>query len=280
MGNSKNDEIYDRNIGIQRLKSLVERLRDPTYGCPWDIEQNSKSIAHYCVEEAYELQHAISLDKKDAIKSELGDLLFQIAFHCNIAEKEYGFSFDDIVQDVCDKMIFRHPHVFNTEKREEKSISSKEVKDNWEKIKSLEKKGAIDADNFFEDVPLSLPALSHAIKVQKKASQFNFDWANSAEILGKINEEAKELWDAYEADEKISVEEEFGDVLFSLVNLGRKLDIDPEKSLGISIKKFKKRISESIKIIEAEKLSYEKLTDKKLLAIWEQAKDLLRQNDA
>ena len=280
MGNSKNDEIYDRNIGIQRLKSLVERLRDPTYGCPWDIEQNSKSIAHYCVEEAHELQHAISLDKKDAIKSELGDLLFQIAFHCNIAEKEHGFSFDDIVQDVCDKMIFRHPHVFNTEKREEKSISSKEVKDNWEKIKSLEKKGAIDADNFFEDVPLSLPALSHAIKVQKKASQFNFDWANSAEILVKINEEAKELWDAYEADEKISVEEEFGDVLFSLVNLGRKLDIDPEKSLGISIKKFKKRISESIRIIEAEKLSYEQLTDKKLLAIWEQAKDLLRQNDA
>ena len=280
MGNSKNDEIYDRNIGIQRLKSLVERLRDPTYGCPWDIEQNSKSIAHYCVEEAYELQHAISLDKKDAIKSELGDLLFQIAFHCNIAEKEHGFSFDDIVQDVCDKMIFRHPHVFNIEKREEKSISSKEVKDNWEKIKSLEKKGAIDADNFFEDVPLSLPALSHAIKVQKKASQFNFDWGNSAEILGKINEEAKELWDAYEADEKISVEEEFGDVLFSLVNLGRKLDIDPEKSLGISIKKFKKRISESIRIIEAEKLSYEQLTDKKLLAIWEQAKDLLRQNDA
>ena len=280
MGNSKNDEIYDRNIGIQRLKSLVERLRDPTYGCPWDIEQNSKSIAHYCVEEAHELQHAISLDKKDAIKSELGDLLFQIAFHCNIAEKEHGFSFDDIVQDVCDKMIFRHPHVFNTEKREEKSISSKEVKDNWEKIKSLEKKEPIDADNFFEDVPLSLPALSHAIKVQKKASQFNFDWANSAEILVKINEEAKELWDAYEADEKISVEEEFGDVLFSLVNLGRKLDIDPEKSLGISIKKFKKRISESIKIIEAEKLSYEQLTDKKLLAIWEQAKDLLRQNDA
>ena len=280
MGNSKNDEVYDRNIGIQRLKSLVERLRDPTYGCPWDIEQNSKSIAHYCVEEAYELQHAISLDKKDAIKSELGDLLFQIAFHCNIAEKEHGFSFDDIVQDVCDKMIFRHPHVFNIEKREEKSISSKEVKDNWEKIKSLEKKGPIDADNFFEDVPLSLPALSHAIKVQKKASQLNFDWANSTEILRKINEEAKELWDAYEADEKISVEEEFGDVLFSLVNLGRKLDIDPEKSLGISIKKFKKRISESIRIIEAEKLSYEQLTDKKLLAIWEQAKDLLRQNDA
>ena len=280
MGNSKNDEIYDRNISIQRLKSLVERLRDPTYGCPWDIEQNNKSIAHYCVEEAHELQHAILLDKKDAIKGELGDLLFQIAFHCNIAEKEYGFSFDDIVQDVCDKMIFRHPHVFNTEKREGKRISSKEVKDNWEKIKSHEKKGTSDADNFFEDVPLSLPALSHAIKVQKKASQLNFDWSNSAEILAKINEEVKELWHAYEANEKISIEEEFGDVLFSLVNLGRKLDVDPERSLGVSIKKFKKRISESIKLIEAEKLSHKQLTDKKLFAIWEQAKNLLRQNDA
>ena len=280
MDKSKNDKVYNRDIGIQRLKSLVERLRDPVTGCPWDIEQNNKSIAHYCVEEAHELQHAISSDKTDAIKSELGDLLFQIAFHCDIAQRDYGFTFDDVVQDVCDKMIFRHPHVFNTEKREEKSISSKEIKDNWEKIKSLEKKGPSDADNFFEDVPLSLPALSHAIKVQKKASQLNFDWANSEEILGKINEEAKELWQAYEANEKISVEEEFGDVLFSLVNLGRKLDIDPEKSLDVSIKKFKKRISESIKLIEAEKLSYKQLTDKKLLAIWEQAKDLLRQNDA
>ena len=93
MGNSKNDEVYDRNIGMQRLKSLVEKLRDPISGCPWDIEQNSKSIAHYCVEEAHELQHAISLGKTDAIKSELGDLLFQIAFHCNRAEKEHGLSF-------------------------------------------------------------------------------------------------------------------------------------------------------------------------------------------
>ena len=280
MGNSKNDEIYDRNISIQRLKSLVERLRDPTYGCPWDIEQNNKSIAHYCVEEAHELQHAILLDKKDAIKGELGDLLFQIAFHCNIAEKEYGFSFDDIVQDVCDKMIFRHPHVFNKEKRGEKIISSKEVKDNWEKIKSLEKKGTVDSDNFFEDVPLSLPALSHAIKVQKKASQLNFDWSNSAEILAKINEEVKELWHAYEANEKISLEEEFGDVLFSLVNLGRKLDIDPEKSLGVSIKKFKKRISESIKLIKAEKISDKQLTDKKLLEIWERVKETLKKKHA
>ena len=116
MDKPKNDEVYNRNIGVQRLKSLVERLRDPESGCPWDIEQNSESIARYCIEEAHELQHAISLNKKDAIKSELGDLLFQIAFHCNIAEKAYDFSFDDVVQDVCDKMIFRHPHVFNSEK--------------------------------------------------------------------------------------------------------------------------------------------------------------------
>ena len=109
---------------------------------------------------------------------------------------------------------------------------------------------------------------------------FDFDWSNSAEILAKINEEVKELWHAYEANEKISIEEEFGDVLFSLVNLGRKLDVDPERSLGVSIKKFKKRISESIKLIEAEKLSHKQLTDEKLLAIWEQAKNLLRQNDA
>ena len=279
MDKSKNDKVYDRNIGIQRLESLVERLRDPISGCPWDIEQDNKSIAHYCIEEAHELKHAISLDKKNAIKSELGDLLFQIAFHCDIAERDYGFTFDDVVQDVCDKMIFRHPHVFKTEKREERSISSKEVKDNWEKIKSLEKNNTQDAERFFEDVPLSLPALTHATKVQKKASQLNFDWTNSAEVLSKINEEVKELCHACETNDKICIEEEFGDILFSLVNLGRKLDVDPEKSLGVSIKKFKKRISQSIKLIKAEKISDKHLTDKKLNEIWEHAKDLLNKND-
>ena len=236
MDKPKDDEVYNRDIGIQRLKSLVERLRNPQNGCPWDIEQNSKSIAHYCVEEAHELQHAISLDKTDAIKSELGDLLFQIAFHCNIAEKQYGFAFDDIIQDVCDKMIFRHPHVFNQKEGQERSISSKEVRDNWEKIKSFEKNTTENPENFFEDVPLSLPALSHATKVQKKASQLKFDWPNSEGILKKISEEAKELWHASETKEKIAVEEEFGDLLFSLVNLARTLDVDPEKSLKVSIK--------------------------------------------
>ena len=149
MDKSKNGKVYNRNIGMERLESLVERLRDPISGCPWDIEQDNKSIAHYCIEEAHELQHAISLNKKDAIKSELGDLLFQIAFHCHIAEKDYGFTFDDVVQDVCDKMIFRHPHVFNKEKRDGSSISTKEVKDNWEKIKSLEKNNTKNPKRFF-----------------------------------------------------------------------------------------------------------------------------------
>ena len=279
MHKPKNDEVYNRNIGVQRLKSLVERLRDPENGCPWDIEQNSESIARYCIEEAHELQHAISLNKKDAIKSELGDLLFQIAFHCNIAEKAYGFSFDDVVQDVCDKMIFRHPHVFNSEKGEN-NISTQEVKNNWEKIKSLEKNNINEPERFFEDVPESLPALSHALKVQKKASQLKFDWTNSTDILEKINEEIEELRDANNAGEKAYVEEELGDLLFSLVNLARKLDIDAEKSLGDSIKKFKKRISESIKLIKAEKISDKQLTDKKLLEIWERVKETLKKKHA
>ena len=261
MDKPKDDEVYNRDIGIERLKSLVERLRNPQNGCPWDIEQDSKSIAHYCVEEAHELQHAISLDKTEAIKSELGDLLFQIAFHCNIAEKQYGFAFDDIIQDVCDKMIFRHPHVFSEKEGQERHISSKEVRDNWEKIKSFEKNSPQDPENFFEDVPLSLPALSHATKVQKKASQLKFDWPNSEGMLKKISEEAKELWHASESKEKIAVEEEFGDLLFSLVNLARTLDVDPEKSLKVSINKFKKRVNESAKIIRSEKLSDEQLTE-------------------
>jgi len=280
MDKSKNDEVYNRAIGIARLKSLVERLRDPEKGCPWDIEQDSKSIAHYCIEEAHELQHAILLNKTDSIKSELGDLLFQIVFHCDIAEKSYGFSFDDIIQDVCDKMIFRHPHVFNREEEQGKPISIEEVKDNWEKIKSLEKKGSQDSTNFFEDVPLSLPALSHALKIQKTASQSKFDWTDPEEILGKINEEVRELWLASKSKEKIAIEEEFGDLLFSLVNLARKLSIDPENSLQGSIKKFKKRVGESIKIIKTEKIPNDQLTDGKLLEIWEQVKNLLKKNES
>ena len=279
MNKSKNDEVYNRDIGMQRLKSLIERLRDPETGCPWDIEQDSKSIAHYCVEEAHELQHAISLDKTDAIKSELGDLLFQILFHCNIAEKSFGFSFDDIIQDVCDKMIFRHPHVFNKQEEQGNPISIDEVKDNWEKIKLLEKKGSQDSSNFFEDVPLSLPALSHALKIQKTASQIKFDWTNPEEILGKINEEVGELWLASKSKEKIAIEEEFGDLLFSLVNLARKLNIDAENSLQGSIKKFKKRVGESIKIIKTEKIPDDQLTENKLLEIWEQVKRLLKKNE-
>ena len=280
MDKSKIDEVYNRDIGIARLKSLIERLRDPENGCPWDIEQDNKSIAHYCIEEAHELQHAILLNKTGSIKSELGDLLFQIIFHCNIAEKSYGFSFDDIIQDVCDKMIFRHPHVFNKQEGREKPFSIEEVKDNWEKIKSLEKKGSQDSTNFFEDVPLSLPALSHALKIQKTASQIKFDWANPEEMLGKINEEVRELWLASKSKEKIAIEEEFGDLLFSLVNLARKLNIDPENSLQGSINKFKKRVGESIKIIKTEKIPDDQLTDGKLLEIWEQVKRLLKQNES
>ena len=279
MDKSKDDEVNNRDIGIARLKLLVERLRDPENGCPWDIEQDNKSIAHYCIEEAHELQHAILINKTGSIKSELGDLLFQIVFHCNIADKHHGFSFDDIIQDVCDKMIFRHPHVFNEQEGKEKPISIKEVKDNWEKIKSLEKKSNQDSTNFFEDVPLSLPALSHALKVQKTASRFKFDWSNPEEILEKIDEEARELWQASKYKEKIAVEEEFGDLLFSLINLARKLDIDPENSLEGSINKFKKRVCKSIKIIKDEKIPDEQLTDDKLHKIWEHVKKLHKKND-
>ena len=280
MGKSKIDEVYNCDIGIKRLKSLIERLRDPEMGCSWDIELDSKSIAHYCIEEAHELQHAILLDKTSSIKSELGDLLFQIVFHCNIAEKHHGFSFNDIIQDVCDKMIFRHPHVFNAQEGQEKPISIEEVRDNWEKIKSLEKKGSQDSKNFFEDVPLSLPALSHALKVQKTASQVKLDWTDPEEILEKINEEAGELWRASKSKEKISVEEEFGDLLFSLVNLARKLNIDPENGLQSSVNKFKKRIGESIEIIKTEKIPDDQLTDGKLLEIWERVKKLLKKNES
>tara|TARA_B100001250_G_C19743844_1_gene764293 strand:+ start:130 stop:978 length:849 start_codon:yes stop_codon:yes gene_type:complete len=274
MKNKKVKDVYNRNLGIDRLIALVSVLRDPDLGCPWDISQDHQSISNYCIEEAYELDYAINQEDHDSIKKELGDLLFQVLFHCSIAEKNNRFNFDDVIHSVCDKMIFRHPHVFDQMKEKNPTISVEEVNKNWEKLKKIERNKDCDSsvEDLFKDVPYKLPALLRAIKIQKRAAEVKFDWSETEAILKKITEETEEVSEAIRMKNPKFVAEEIGDLLFSVVNLTRKMNIDPEKSLNYSTNKFINRITSALKLIAKKKLITSELDDKELDVIWASAK--------
>ncbi len=225
---------------IQALLQIMRNLRDTESGCPWDIEQDYKSIAPYTIEEAYEVADAI--DRKDLgdLKDELGDLLLQVVFHAQMATEEAAFTFDDVVQSICDKMIRRHPHVFGSaEKR-----TSEEQLSNWEDTKAQEraKKGEHHA-SLLDDVPLSLPSISRAVKLQKRAARVGFDWPNAKDVVAKIGEEAAELTEAIAIGDDDRIEDEFGDLLFTIANLSRHLKIDPENAVRRTNEKFRRRFT-------------------------------------
>ncbi len=263
-------KIYDKDIGIERLLALIRVLIDPKIGCPWDVSQDHKSIAHYCIEEAYELEDAILKEDTNSIKKELGDILFQVIFHCNLGEKNNTFSFDDVIQAVCDKMIFRHPHVFDKMGNSQSKLSSKEIKKNWEKLKKIERDNDsfCNKDDLFVDIPNNLPALLRATKMQQRASELEYDFPRIENALDKIHEEIIELKEALNTKDSRSIEEEIGDVFFSLANLTRKLSLDPEKALRLSIDKFAVRINSALTQIKKENLTKTELDSKKLDEIW------------
>ena len=274
MTSKKTTKIYDKNIGIERLLALINVLRDPKIGCPWDISQDHKSIAHYCIEESYELEDAILQGHSEFIKKELGDILFQIIFHCNLAEENNTFTFDDVIQTVCDKMIFRHPHVFNKTVDRKSKLSSEEIAQNWEKLKKIErdKDSTSKEDSFFVDIPINLPALSRATKMQKRASEIKFDFPKPENAVSKIEEEISELKNAVKTGNSKLIEDEIGDLLFSVTNLSRKLNLDPERALRLSIDKFSTRINAALVQIKKENLPKTELDFKKLDQIWNSVK--------
>lgn len=219
---------------IDELIDTMKKLRDKENGCPWDKEQTRESLAKYAVEEAYEVMEAIYKKDDENFKEELGDLLMQVVFQSEVAEEAGLFNFNDVAKRINDKLIFRHPHVFG----ENKVSTSKEVLTIWEKAKQKEhmdesKKSILDG------VPVSMPALLRAYKMQKKAAKVGFDWGDWTEVLEKVKEETEEVKNAKSKEE---IREEIGDVLFTCVNLARKLDIDPEEALFLSNLKFDKRI--------------------------------------
>ncbi|MFQ5622112.1 MAG: nucleoside triphosphate pyrophosphohydrolase [Paracoccaceae bacterium] len=240
-GEESDSLASDRSLGVPRLLEIMRRLRDPESGCPWDIEQDFRTIAPYTVEEAYEVAEAIENDDMAALEGELGDLLLQVVYHAQMAHEAGYFSFDDVVRNICDKMVRRHPHVFGSENREK---SAHQQTRDWERIKSEERGAASGRPaSALDGVAGSLPALTRALKLQNRAARVGFDWPDASLVVEKIAEEARELSEARDSLTRHEVEEEFGDLLFAVANLARHLAIDPEQCLRLANAKFTRRFN-------------------------------------
>jgi MazG family protein len=251
----------------QAMLNVMARLRDPQRGCPWDIEQNFATIAPYTIEEAYEVADAIERQDMPALKEELGDLLFQIAFHARMAEEQGAFDFADVAQALADKMIERHPHVF-AEAGDGRTAAQQSVA--WETLKA-EKRAASGAPSLLHDVPMALPALMRAEKLTKRAARINFDWPTPEPVLEKLEEELAELKDARASGDSEHIVEEMGDILFVMANLARKLKVDPEEALRRANAKFTRRFQYiEAKLAEANRTGPQPLDDMEKL--WLEAK--------
>jgi ATP diphosphatase len=265
---------------VSRLLEIMAALRKPGTGCPWDLEQDFASIAPYTLEEAYEVADAIARGNLDDLREELGDLLLQVVFHARMAEEQGSFAFGDVVEAITAKMIRRHPHVFG----DQSARGAGMAKGMWEKIKAEEKaekrakglaRGSLAGDHrggFLDSVPVALPALTRAMKLQEKAANVGFDWKEAKPILDKIEEEISELRSAMESASETEMRDEFGDVLFALVNFGRHLGIDAETALRGTNEKFRSRFHYVEQAVVAADRSLEEATLDEMEEHWQLAK--------
>ncbi len=265
---------------ISRLVEIMEALRTPVTGCPWDLEQTFETIAPYTLEEAYEVADAIS--KKDYLnlREELGDLLLQVVYHARMAEEDEHFDFGDVVDGITKKMIRRHPHVFGDETGRKAEL----VKGIWERIKAEERaeksaeREALgveeDRHGFLDDVPTAFPALQEADKLQQRASKVGFDWNDARLVLAKIREETEELDEelASATPDKSRIKDELGDTLFALANLARHLEIDPEEALRGTNRKFRKRFAAIEQQADASGTTLDAMSLEEMEAAWQAAK--------
>jgi len=265
-----------RRYTVDDLLSVMARLRDKETGCPWDVEQSFATIAPYTIEEAYEVADAIARDDLDALKEELGDLLLQVVYHAQMASELERFDFADVVDVIARKMIRRHPHVFADASRDEFLTG-----DMWQRIKNEEKaeRGAAAEGSRLDDVPLALPALTRAVKLQKRAAEVGFDWPSLAPVLDKAEEEIAELKTAI-AEERGEardshakrVAEEFGDLLFVMANIARHLKVDPEAALRDANAKFVRRFKSIEAALAKIGRKPEDATLEEMDALWDEAK--------
>ncbi|MGI9493653.1 MAG: nucleoside triphosphate pyrophosphohydrolase [Geminicoccaceae bacterium] len=263
---------------IERLLDVMAKLRDPENGCPWDIEQTFETIAPYTIEEAYEVADAISRGNMKDLKEELGDLLLQVVYHSQIAAERRdhsSFTFETVAADIADKMVRRHPHVFG-----DLSVESAEAQSRaWEDVKAEERrlKGKAEPESLLDNVPLALPALTRAEKLQKRAARGGFDWGETSEVLVKIEEELDEL--KIEIDQGMPpdrIEDELGDLLFTVTNLARHLKVDPETALRGTNQKFERRFRDVEQALRRDRKVMADTPLDELDALWEAAKEAER----
>lgn len=235
---------------LENLLQLMTRLRDPETGCSWDIGQDFVSIAPYTVEEAHEVADAIARSDYVHLQEELGDLLFQVVFHARMAEEQSLFDFSSVLDELVEKLVRRHPHVFpdgtlSSTRSAADAVSDAEIKRRWQDIKRWEKhaSGKDKSQGLFDDIPTSLPALKSAQAIQEKAAEQGFDWPEIAPVFAKLREEIDELEEAWNSGDQAAVRDETGDLLFSCVNLARYVGSDSEQSLLSTNHKFKRRFS-------------------------------------
>ena len=253
---------------ISKIRKVIKILRDPIDGCPWDLKQDYNSLAPYSIEEAYELVDAIENNDIEEIKKELGDLLLQVILISQVADDKGDFDFDDVANEISKKIIRRHPQIFD------KNYSEDDLPhESWEKIKKLEKNKITNTKNTLDQVEKNIPTLLRSLKIQKKAASLNFDWENETQVLNKIDEEIYELKDALKVNNKKMIEEELGDLFFTIINLSRRLNLDPEQTIRKANKKFTTRFNEMENFIEDNKLKWHNLKKHDFKNLWNKVKN-------
>ena len=264
---------------ISRLLEIMTALRTPGSGCPWDLEQNFATIAPYTIEEAYEVADAIARGDLDDLKDELGDLLLQVVYHARMAEEQDAFAFGDVVEAVTRKMIRRHPHVFADENGHLTPVGATSA---WERIKAEERAERaarrppeeISHQSLLSGVKAGLPALSRAMQLQRKASSVGFDWNDPREVLRKIREEADEIEAELDRADQDKAGAEVGDLLFAVVNLARKLRVDPERELRATSHRFRDRFLHIERRLAESGRSPSQSTLEEMDRLWDEAKAL------
>ncbi|KRW59654.1 nucleoside triphosphate pyrophosphohydrolase [Pseudomonas sp. TTU2014-080ASC] len=264
---------------LQDLLHLMARLRDPQHGCPWDLKQNYASIVPYTLEEAYEVADAIERGDYDHLPGELGDLLFQVVYYSQLAQEEGRFEFAQVVDGITRKLVRRHPHVFLDGDLygalDAPKLSEAEIKQRWEEIKAeerAEKASAPEQLSLLDDVPAALPALSRAVKLQKRTAQVGFDWPEALPVVDKVREELDEVLEAMSENDPQAITEEIGDLLFVVTNLARHLKVDPESALRAANAKFERRFRFIEQALRDQGLKAEQCSLEQLDALWGEAK--------
>lgn len=264
---------------IARLLEIMAALRTPGSGCPWDLEQSYATVVPYTIEEAYEVADAVARGDRADLRDELGDLLLQVVFHARMAEEEGAFDFGGVVEAITEKLVRRHPHVFG----EVAELSPEAVKGLWAAIKAEEKRARAERraanglpaeaeTGALSGVPLPLPALTRAVKLQEKASRVGFDWNDARQVLAKIREETDELEEALAAGGTDAIKDEMGDMLFAMVNLARHAGVDPEAALRGTNEKFVRRFTHLEEALKAEGRRPEEAELNEMEALWQAAK--------